>query len=1221
MAVVATLAIRVTALLNDFEKSMASMEKKWARQGAKFQSIGRDMTTGLTLPLAAVSGLAIKAASDFESSFAGVRKTVDATEGQFAKLSAGLRKMATEIPVNVNELNKIAELGGQLGIQTDSILSFTRVIADMGVSTSLSTEEAAMGMAQFASKTQMAQGDFDRLGSTIVALGNDMATTEPKILEFANRIAGVGNQVGMSHAAIVGVAAAFARVGIEAEMGGTAVQKALQAMNSSAQSGKGLNLFGAAAGMSGGAFGELFKEKPEEAFTKFIEGVGKAGKAGDQILKGVGFDDARQIMAFMSVAGAGDTMRQSIELAVKAWRENIALAEEARKRYETFASQMIVFKNRLQDVAISAGQQLIPALQRMMPALESLIRGLATAVNWFSQLPTSVQLGTFGFLGFVAALGPASFAIGTVMKAVSGLAFVFRSIAFAPIVTGFTSIGAAIGGMGMTLLAIGGPLTAFAATMYGISKLGESDFFQRWFATSTSMEATSLRTGFKALGYIPSEKALTTAQYEAARNRATGSGMSGMISPAGAERTDPQELLARQLAEANQRMLNPNLFKDEQGDIAKQFAAQQKADEAKKKAEQAEIQRLEAIKSLHEDISGASAIAAAVQMQAAMVGVDVSKMDAEARERANTVLAKGIKLMGDDAPEAMRQFASVTMPRLEEVGDSMQNIASLAGTMSDRMRELSEPIEPIWVEALPSAEENLTNIASLTGTVTDNLRAMGEVQPPGAWDGFFDVQGLQQFADILYRLANDIGGAAGNIVGGIGGIMGGIAGYQASGGVPKGAMGKIGALANMAGAIWGSSEAGGGAGMNALSGAMSGAATGMAFGPWGAAVGAGAGALVGWAKSMMVGQDEKDAREEAISFQNELIAKFAETATAAQLAEGQGQRWRVVNIAVRDAYLAIGKSEADAMRDLERFNNATRQSAEAVQQAAGVIAQALEEQAADQERLNSAIQRYGFEWEELGAKFRQTQLNNGAKELIEDWRVLVASGISMETVNTRMAGAMNEYLQSALTVGAEVPLAMQPILQSFADQGLLVDAAGNKITDLSAAGITFTETMAAGFDRVIVKLDQLINSLIAAGTAIDPLNGGLVSQAGGGAQATPGTYRDWVMHFERLDGSASVPDMIQAMQNAAAGMPIPMAEGGIVRSPTFAMIGEAGPEAVVPLDSDGGIPGGKGFTVIVNGDIYGIDDFNDKVAQGFLAKIEQGGWYLSQARRLGMVPA
>lgn len=95
--------------------------------GRTMGKAGQSMTTLAKLssmagPLIAVGvggalAVSAKAAIDFESSFAGVRKTVDASEGQFAALAQEMRDLSKEIPVNVNELNKLAEIGGQLGIR------------------------------------------------------------------------------------------------------------------------------------------------------------------------------------------------------------------------------------------------------------------------------------------------------------------------------------------------------------------------------------------------------------------------------------------------------------------------------------------------------------------------------------------------------------------------------------------------------------------------------------------------------------------------------------------------------------------------------------------------------------------------------------------------------------------------------------------------------------------------------------------------------------------------------------------------------------------------------------------------------------------------------------------------------------------------------------------------------------------------------------------------
>ena len=71
-----------------------------------------------------------------------------------------------------------------------------------------------------------------------------------------------------------------------------------------------------------------------------------------------------------------------------------------------------------------------------------------------------------------------------------------------------------------------------------------------------------------------------------------------------------------------------------------------------------------------------------------------------------------------------------------------------------------------------------------------------------------------------------------------------------------------------------------------------------------------------------------------------------------------------------------------------------------------------------------------------------------------------------------------------------------------------------------------------------------------------------------------------------------------------------MADGGVVTKPTFALIGEAGPEAVVPLRGTAAI---GSTTVIVNVDVHG---FMGPGAEQELARVIQSQLALD-ARRQG----
>ena len=87
------------------------------------------------------------------------------------------------------------------------------------------------------------------------------------------------------------------------------------------------------------------------------------------------------------------------------------------------------------------------------------------------------------------------------------------------------------------------------------------------------------------------------------------------------------------------------------------------------------------------------------------------------------------------------------------------------------------------------------------------------------------------------------------------------------------------------------------------------------------------------------------------------------------------------------------------------------------------------------------------------------------------------------------------------------------------------------------------------------------------------------------------------------------PDWVPGIGGKGWGPSIPeiprLAQGGIVRSPTLAMIGESGPEAVVPLGSGGA---GAKITINIMGNTYGFDDFENKVAEAIKDGVRRGGF-------------
>jgi TP901 family phage tail tape measure protein len=495
---------RLDAQLRKTNQELAIQESKWTQvgnkltaTGTKLQKVGKGMedtgkslTRNVSVPLAAAGGLAIKTAIDYESAFAGVRKTVDATESQLASLSNGIRQMSKEIPASATAIAGVAESAGQLGIETDNILSFTRVMVDLGESTNLSADQAATALARLANITQMPQDQFDKLGSTIVALGNNLATTESEIVEMGLRIAGAGKQVGMSEAQILSFAGALSSVGIEAQAGGSAISKVMIDMQLAVEKGGGrLNEFAKVAGMSAQQFRKAFKDDAAGAIISFIQGLSTAeerGMSAIKILDDMEIKEVRLRDALLRAAGAGDLFSESIQIGTKAWAENTALSTEAAQRYETTASKLQILKNRAVDIGITTGQVLIPALIDALDAAEPLIKAIENGAKAFSEMDKETQQTIVRLLAMAVAAGPVLTIGGKITGAIGGIAKVAGTAAKAigvKTATGSltaattamgTSATTAAGGAGLLKGAIGGivspaglAVAAIAALTYG----------------------------------------------------------------------------------------------------------------------------------------------------------------------------------------------------------------------------------------------------------------------------------------------------------------------------------------------------------------------------------------------------------------------------------------------------------------------------------------------------------------------------------------------------------------------------------------------------------------------------------------------------------------------------------------------------------------------------------------------------------------------------------
>ena len=522
------LMVRIRADNSELDKAVIESSRRLEQVGKRLDRMGRSLSLNVTAPILALGAGAVASSIKFEDAMAGVAKTVDASAETITALGEEFKDLSEQIPVAATELANIGEAAGQLGIETNNILGFTRVIADLGVATNLTSTEAATDLARLANITGMPQNAFDRLGSTVVALGNNLATTEREIVAMGLRLAGAGVQVGLTEDQILALAGSLSSVGIEAESGGTALSKVMAEMAIAVgDGGEKLEQFAQIAGMSGAEFAESFESDAADAIATFVEGLGRLSDEGVnvfQVLESVEFGNDRVRRALLSASGAGDLMRKSLDLGSTAWRENTALAIEAAKFNATTGNQLKIAWNQVRNMAAELGDNLTPALLAMVDAAKPVLEVLGNMIKGFGELPKSIQTAAIGMVALTVVLGPALVAITRITTAL-----------------GMLRGAAALGGLATLLSPAGAVLTVVAGLSAAFlalkGRIDDATQSQKEFA-ATSRELTKSQINLANIVALRREEEATRKLAEAQQHLAS-------IPPVGAAYLDAKDDVIR----------------------------------------------------------------------------------------------------------------------------------------------------------------------------------------------------------------------------------------------------------------------------------------------------------------------------------------------------------------------------------------------------------------------------------------------------------------------------------------------------------------------------------------------------------------------------------------------------------------------------------------------------------------------------------------------------
>jgi TP901 family phage tail tape measure protein len=828
------------------ERDTRTMGERLTDVGGHLTSLGTIATAAITVPIVGGLGLAATAAINFESSFAGVRKTVDATEPEFAALSQGLRDMAKELPTSVHELNAVAEAAGQLGIKKEDILEFTRTMADLGVTTNLTADQAATATAQIQNIFGAAGKDVQQFGATLVALGNAGASTEKDIIEMSLRIAGAGNQVGLTQAQVLSFSSALSSVGINAEAGGSSMSRVFLKINDAvADGGEKMAEFARIAGMSSEQFSRAFRDDAASATVAFISGLNRIKAGGENVNATLEELVGKNIIikdTLLRASGAGNLLAEQLTLGNAAWKQNTALTAEAEQRYGTVESQLKILKNQFMDVAITIGTSLLPVMRDLLSAIKPAIDAAAFMAEKFAALPEPVRTVTLAVMALAAAVGPVVVVLGTLTSAAGTLLTAYAGVtaASAGVAAGVGGVGVASGvaatgvaGLGAAFMAAAPPMAAFLVASTSVVAVGA--------AIRNAIGLYTDRLGQSSLA-IEQNKSHQLAL--AAASQLTGRAI-----------TD--------VAEAN-RIL----------------------------AADAAILRAE-----HQ--AGTSVATAAVTAHDALGAA--LKRTTTATEKAGKAKKDYSIITGELSNVLRMQLAGVLVPSLIEFETHTDNAAEAMQDLIDNLHRASgaaTTVAPVLASSMKLPFAQLPSAVTASGTATDGFFSNFKA---ALGDAGMNAQSLSG----LFAQAFTGGG---------------------------GALGAMKAFATQ--------------GMSALLGMVPG--VGPFLQQFAGPIIAGFGKIAAKVKSMFKGlfggpdRDEMAGREVVHAFEGNLATML----TAQQKAEAGGESWKMTVIAIRDAYIAQGRSADEAMQDAERLWKSSKQGGAESERVVAEIEQKMNEYAA-----------------------------------------------------------------------------------------------------------------------------------------------------------------------------------------------------------------------------------------------------------------------------------
>lgn len=306
------------------------------------------------------SALSLKAAVDYERSFADVIRTNDQLmQSSVASARAFERfvQLSSELPTSFKDLSEIGTLAGQLGVATGRLEGFTRSTAMFSAVTGETVDTTATAFGRLDALLPDVKGNYDALGSSILNVGINSVATEGEVIRITTQLAGVGRQAGLTSDEVIGLSGALASVGVQPELARGTITRLFGQISRAVSTGSDdLEGFAAIAGATATGFSSKWKSAPMEAVLDVFRGIRDRGGEAESALRAVGITSSRDVPAILRLSQTMDSVLvPALKDAKDGFQDGTQLSENYGVIAETTASKIQILANNFQSLLAALG--------------------------------------------------------------------------------------------------------------------------------------------------------------------------------------------------------------------------------------------------------------------------------------------------------------------------------------------------------------------------------------------------------------------------------------------------------------------------------------------------------------------------------------------------------------------------------------------------------------------------------------------------------------------------------------------------------------------------------------------------------------------------------------------------------------------------------------------------------------------------------------------------